>query len=280
MERVRGTYKARDSWWTVLLVDPVAGRLVQATVSHRWVTPTRLTVAAFAIGMLAALAFWRASPGWLLAGALLYYTSFAVDCVDGKIARLRRQRSMAGSWLDFILDRVRVFVCIVALFGGAYGETGDDMYLFGATGAVFLSLIGYLNGAETDRVKARMAARSSATAETGARSGGSTGEVALPTAVARLRDVLHRHRIRMNLMSAVEFEMALFVVAPVIAAAVGLGALLAVAVIAAALLIAFELALIARFWLQARAFDRTVGEVRLPSPRATARAATDQHQAQ
>ena len=270
MERVRATYKARDSWWTVLLVDPVAGRLVQWAVGRQWVTPMRLTVAAFVIGMTAAVAFRQATAGWLVIGTVLYYASFAVDCVDGKIARLRRQRSMVGSWLDFIFDRVRVFVCTVALFSGLFYATGDHRLLFAAAGVVFLSLIGYLNGAEIDRVNARMAAR---TATPDGRAGSSAGEAALPSTVDQVRAFLHRHRIRMNLVSAVEFEMALFVVAPLIAAATGPLAVLAVAVIAAALLIAFELALIARFWIRARSFDRTVGEVRLPSPRA--RAATD-----
>ena len=274
MERVRATYKARDSWWTVLLVDPVAGRLVQWTVGRRWVTPMRLTVVAFVIGMAAAVALRQATAGWLVIGALLYYASFAVDCVDGKIARLRRQRSMVGSWLDFILDRVRVFVCTVAFFSGLFYATGDHRYLLVAAGVVFLSLIGYLNGAEIDRVNARMAARTAtperrADGASGGASGGSVGYAALPRHVGQLRTFLHRHRIRMNLVSAVEFEMALFVVAPLIAAATGPSAVLAVAVIAAALLIAFESALIARFWIRARSFDRTVGEVRLPSPRAS-----------
>ena len=274
MERVRGTYKARDSWWTVLLVDPVAGRLVQWTFGRQWITPMRLTVAAFVTGMAAAVAFRQATAGWLVVGALLYYASFAVDCVDGKIARLRGQRSMVGSWLDFILDRVRVFVCTIALFSGLYYATGDHLFLLAAVSVAFLSLIGYLNGAEIDRVKARMAATLGGPATDGRHRSQPAGEVALPGTVGKLRTFLHRHRIRMNLISAVEFEMALFVVAPLVAAATGPEAVLAVGVTVAALLIAFELALIARFLIQARSFDRTVGEVRLPSPRERA-AATD-----
>lgn len=263
MERVRQTYKQRDSWWTVLLVDPVAGRLVQIAVGRAWLTPTRLTVASFIIGMTAAVAFGYATPGWLVVGAVLYYLSFAVDCVDGKIARLRGQRSVVGSWLDFLLDRVRVFVCTVALFSGLYHLTGDDRFLFAATGVVFLSLIGYLNGAETDRAKARMAGPDGVADERAPAAGPGAG---MPSRVQRLRAVLHRHRIRMNLVSAVEFEMALFVVAPLVAAAAGATAVLVVAVVAAVLLVGFEAVLMVRFWLSARAYDRTGGGL-VPAPR-------------
>jgi phosphatidylglycerophosphate synthase len=271
MERVRQTYKRKDSWWTVLLVDPLAGRLVQVAVGRTWLTPTRLTVAAFVVGLAAAAAFRHPTPGWLVAGALLYYVSFAIDCVDGKIARLRQQHSVVGSWLDFLLDRVRVFVCTVALFSGLHHLTGDDRFLFAAMGVVFLSLIGYLNGAETDRANARMAAPAGAAGAAGNGAPTPQPEPALPSPVQRLRRFLHRHRIRMNLVSAVEFEMALFVVAPLVAAATGPATVLVVAAVAATLLVGFEAALMARFWLRARAYDRTARERQLPAPRPESR---------
>lgn len=262
IEQVRGTYKSRDSWWTVLLVDPVAARLVQLTAGLHWLTPTRLTWVAFLLGLAAAGAFLAAGPGWLVAGAILYYVSFTVDCVDGKIARLRRERSMRGSWLDFLLDRLRVMVCTVALFTGQYLATGGTAFLFAATGVVFLTLIGYLNGAETDKVRRRMAALA------GTDPAWAAGTGALPGFAGRVRAALHRRRIRMNLVSAVELEMALFVVAPLAAAAFGGYATLAVAAVAAALLILFELALVTRFWLAAGAFDRRTGDARdVPAPR-------------
>lgn len=261
MRRIRATYKARDSWWTVLLVDPFAARLVQLTVGYRSLTPTRLTVAAFLIGAGAAWAFFQATPGWLVAGAALYYLSFAVDCVDGKIARLRAERSVFGSWLDFALDRVRVFVCTVALFAGLYQATGDALFLYAGLGVVFLSLIGYLNGAETDRLRARMggtAGKKPAPARSQQRAAPARGvdEVRVPATVQQVRRFLHRHRIRMNLVSAIEFEMALFVVAPLVAAVAGPFAVLVVVAVAAPLLIMFELALVARFVITARSFDR------------------------
>jgi phosphatidylglycerophosphate synthase len=247
MEQVRATYKRRDAWWTVLLVDPLASRVVRVVAGKAWVTPGRLTATAFVLGLAAAAAFLRATPAALALGAALYYASFFVDCMDGKIARLRGTGSLVGRWLDFLLDRLRGFIATVALFGGLFLATDDPVYLLAATVVTFLSLFGYLNGAETDKVRARMAARTGAPSPNGFH---------LPAPVADLRAQLHRHRIRMNLVSGVEFEMALFVVAPLVAAATNPAAILWVGGVAAALLIAFELAMMTRFWVTARSHDR------------------------
>ena len=264
LDQVRGTFKPRDSWWTVLFVDPLAARLVRVLAPRAWITPTLLTVVAFVLGLGAAAAFLAARPAWWVAGAVAYYVAFALDCVDGKIARLRGQGSVLGTWLDFVLDRVRAFLCTSALFAGAYLQAGDDRFLFAAVGVVFLALIGYVNGAEVDK-----ALRSAGAAPVASDRADRSGAPVLPTAVVRFRDALHRRRIRMNLVSGIEFETALFVVAPLAAAVAGTGAILVVTAVAAGLLVAFELALIARFVATAVALDRRRAQGRLPTPRAT-----------
>jgi phosphatidylglycerophosphate synthase len=258
MAQVRATYKQRDAWWTVLLVDPVAGRLLRVVAGIGWITPTRLTIAAFLLGLAAAGAFTQATAGWLLLGAAVYHASFIVDCVDGKLARLRGTGSVLGSWLDFLLDRVRVMVCTVALFGGQFLETGNEAYLLAAVGVTFLALFGYLNGAETDKARAKMV---------GQRTNGHAQSLPMPIGPLTIRSFLHRHRIRMNLVSGVEFEMAVFVVAPLVAAALGGDTIMWVTGVAAGLFVAFELALIARFAISARSYDRRMADRPLPAPR-------------
>lgn len=65
------TYKRRDAWWTVWLVDPLASRLVWLVAPWRWVTPNRLTFGAFLVGLGSAACFWQQDYTWLLAGAVL-----------------------------------------------------------------------------------------------------------------------------------------------------------------------------------------------------------------
>jgi phosphatidylglycerophosphate synthase len=249
-ERVRATYKARDSWWTVLLVDPMAGWFVRFAARRPWLTPNLLTGVAFALGLGAAAAFVQATPGWLVVGAIVYHVSFVIDCMDGKVARVNGTGSIFGSWLDFFLDRMRVAICTVALFGGQFTATGNPAFLYTAIGVLFLALIGYLNGAEINKATAKMARA----AASGASAASATGyKHPIPE---RVRAALHHRRIRLNLVSAIEFEMAAFVIAPLIAAVTAPVAIIRVTLVVAALLVAFEFALIVRFWRRTRAFSR------------------------
>lgn len=65
---------------------------------------------------------------------------------------------------------------------------------------------------------------------------------------ARVRAYLLRHRIRMHLVSGIEFQMAAFIVGPVT------GLVLPAVAVAGGMLLLFELALIFRFWRTARRF--------------------------
>src|SRR3954471_15130012 len=152
------TYKDRDAWWTVWLVDPVAARLVWLLAPYRACTPNRITAAAFLLGLGSAGAFAGRTTWWLVAGAVLFHLSFVLDCVDGKIARLNGTGSIFGVWLDFVLDRVKVLICAVALFGGQYAATGRLIHLCVGTGVIFLDLFRYVNSAQLAKVRNTMRA--------------------------------------------------------------------------------------------------------------------------
>jgi hypothetical protein len=152
------------------------------------------------------------------------------------------------------------------LFGSRFPPTnqGGEAFLFAAVVVVFLSLFGYVNGAEIDKARQRMAGAHGPGSQTASVDPGEAGP---SSRLARLADALHQRRIRLNLVSAIEFEMALFVVAPLLAAALGGGAIIGSAAVAGALLVAFEMALIVRFWLTARAFDRRSRPTPMPVQR-------------
>ncbi|MFC7330002.1 CDP-alcohol phosphatidyltransferase family protein [Marinactinospora rubrisoli] len=150
------TYKPRDSWWTVLLVDPLAARLVRFTANRTSITPNQLTIAALVLGGGAAGCFAMAEPVWLVAGALLFHLSFVLDCMDGKIARLKGNGSVFGSWLDYVFDRLRVLVCAVALMGGQFAATGDQIFVWFAMAIVFTDMFRYLNSPQMAKVRRSM----------------------------------------------------------------------------------------------------------------------------
>ncbi|MDL4814689.1 CDP-alcohol phosphatidyltransferase family protein [Actinomadura opuntiae] len=302
------TYKARDAWWTVLLVDPLAARLVKVTANRTRITPNQLTVGALILGLGAGACFAAASWPWLLAGAVLYHLSFTLDCMDGKIARLKGTGSVFGAWLDYIFDRVRVLACAVALMAGQYAATGNVAYVWTALGVVFLDMLRYMDALEIYKVRQQMRSTLIQTrqeAETleeavlradgtmpDARDVGAdlrSAEGALgadPEAdeervvgdddhanaalqsgfykrfpwYIRIRNVLLRGRIRPHLISGIEFQMGVFIVAPVIAAIVP-GAIIPVVCVSAAGMLAFELFIIYKFWLSSRDYSRSLAKL-------------------
>lgn len=285
---VRRTFKVRDAWWTTVLVDPLAAPVIRLLANRTRVTPNQLSVLAFAFGLGAAGAFLAGGRLWLVAGGVLFYLAFYIDCMDGKIARLKGTGSTWGQWMDFIFDRFRIFFCMLALVLGQYLQTGDALYLIVGVCAVFVESFRYINSAHSESVRQDMRARIS----DAARRSRSTGEAASaageplpfiedvltdnphldPDEVAeqgevvdlqqgfrsrfgfynRFRHVLRRWRIRPHLFSGIEFQMFTCVVAPIT------GLVIPVVSAACVLLLLFEAVLVYKLRLQVRDFDRAM----------------------
>jgi phosphatidylglycerophosphate synthase len=258
------TYKSRDAWWTVLLVDPFAVRLVRLVAPYRWITPNLLSGIAFVLGLGAAWSFAMADRWWLVAGAVLFHLSFVVDCMDGKIARLRGIGTLFGAWFDFMFDRLRVVACTAALFGGQYYRTGDALYFWLAFGVITADLFRYLNGSQMAKLRRLMRSRLAAARgeeEAPSPDDESPEEAAddspPPVAAAggkrrsayvRARDWLQARRIRIHLVSGVEFEMFVFIIGPLTGWVIG------TTIVSGVLLLMMEAALTVRMWVASRKF--------------------------
>ncbi|WP_306184355.1 CDP-alcohol phosphatidyltransferase family protein [Streptomyces sp. MK5] len=150
------TCKKRDAWWTVFLVDPVATRILIVLARFRFITPNRVTWAALFIGLGSAGFFLKGDPRSLLIGALLYHLSFILDCIDGKLARLKGNGTVFGGWLDYVFDRIRVLFCALALMGGQFLRTDDERYLLAALGVVFLDMLRYVDALQIYKMRMSM----------------------------------------------------------------------------------------------------------------------------
>jgi phosphatidylglycerophosphate synthase len=290
------TYKSRDAWWTVWLVDPLASRLVWLVAPWRWVTPNRLTTTAFLIGIGSAAAFWQGGYGWLLVGALLFHISFVLDCIDGKIARLNGTGSVFGTWLDYVFDRLRVAVCTIGLFGGQYERTHNFVYIWLAALVLFLDMFRYLNALQMGKVKNEMKAGLAAArgdevppvmfvedtddehpvgVEPTSRASAVDARGVERDVVdvygdfrtrfsffVRIRNVLIRQRIRAHVISGIEFMMFVFIVGPVVNWIIG------TTLVSAALLAGFELLLIYKLWTATKSYDRQMAAIsKIPAAR-------------
>ncbi|GGK83048.1 CDP-alcohol phosphatidyltransferase family protein [Mangrovihabitans endophyticus] len=281
------TYKRRDAWWTVLLVDPLASRLVRLVAPYRWITPNLLSAIAFVFGIGSAVCFALGTHAWLAVGALLFHLSFVVDCMDGKIARLNGTGSMFGAWFDFMFDRVRVIMCTVALMGGQYARTHDLIFLWLAVAVVTLDLFRYLNSSQMGKLKRAMDGRlaeargeAPGSAVPGARAAAADAELADDEAdpadtvevnaaaggsrYIRLRNWLNARRIRIHLFSGIEYEMSVFIIGPLVFQV----ALVTIA--AGALLLLFEAALVMRLYQATRRFQRQLRKIEASAPHAEA----------
>jgi phosphatidylglycerophosphate synthase len=258
------TYKKVDAWWTVLLVDPLAVRLVRLVAPYRWITPNLLTWFATVLGVGAAVCFAFGDRAWLIAGALLFHASFVVDCMDGKIARLRGIGTLFGAWFDFMFDRLRVVACTATLFGAQYYRTGNALYFWLAFGVIAADLFRYLNGSQMAKMRrimrSRLAEARGEAVETGPEdvSPEEAADDTPPAAAAgsgrsrstyvRARDWLQARRMRIHLVSGVEFEMFVFIIGPLT------GWLIGTTIVAGVLLLLMEAALVGRMWIASRKF--------------------------
>ena len=288
------TYKKRDAWWTVLLVDPVAVHLVRWVQPYRWVTPNRLSLLAFVLGVGSAACFATAEKGWMILGALLFHLAFVVDCMDGKVGRLNGTGSFFGAWLDYMLDRIRVVLCAIALFGAQWRETGNDWYLVVGGAVVFLDTLHHVNSLEIARVKATMRRRLNEAVARVADAEARLGQAPVTAApVARapgtlpvadpkpdfrtrfkpyvmLRNALVGSRIRPNLISTVELHMAVFIIAPIT------GAILPVSIVTGVLLILFEMAVSLSLYLTTRSMTRRIATATRKAEKLEEKAPADQ----
>ncbi|WP_129305972.1 CDP-alcohol phosphatidyltransferase family protein [Streptomyces sp. L2] len=153
------TCKKRDAWWTVFLVDPVATRLLLVIARFRFITPNRVTWAALVVGLGSAGFFLKGDQQSLLIGAALYHLSFILDCIDGKLARLKGNGTVFGGWLDYVFDRIRVLFCALALMGGQFLRTDDERHLLAALVVVFLDMLRYVDALQVYKMRMSMRAK-------------------------------------------------------------------------------------------------------------------------
>ncbi|WP_254723830.1 CDP-alcohol phosphatidyltransferase family protein [Actinomadura luzonensis] len=98
------------STWTRYLIKPAA-RLK--------LTPNTVTGVSIGLAALAAVWFSAGTPGGRLLGAALFYLSFALDCLDGQLARYTRTFSPLGAWVDGMADRLKEYVVYAGLAFGS-----------------------------------------------------------------------------------------------------------------------------------------------------------------
>ena len=82
-----------------------------------------------------------------------------LDCVDGKIARLKGTGSVFGMWLDYSFDRYRVLACTGALMYGQYQRSGEVYFIWLAVLVTFLDMLRYMDALQVYWLRLEMGRR-------------------------------------------------------------------------------------------------------------------------
>ncbi len=75
------------------------------------ITPQTITWGAFALGILASI---LVTQGWMLLSIFLLWLSGLLDVLDGTVARLTKNSTKGGAYMDLILDRMVEAVYVLA----------------------------------------------------------------------------------------------------------------------------------------------------------------------
>ena len=143
--------KKRDYWWTVLVVDPVAQPITRLLAKKRWLTPDEVTIVSLVLGLMTGL-FFAVGDRWaLITGGLVFFVSFVLDCVDGKLARTLNVSSPRGYALDTMSDSARrasAAIGLVTYLVYSAGSTQAHEVVLAAAFGVLSSYFIEISGAE------------------------------------------------------------------------------------------------------------------------------------
>lgn len=142
-------------------VNRPLGRVFAAGAYVLGLRPNHVTLlsAAFTGSGIACVALVR--PGWALAVAVyaLLVVGFALDSADGQLARLRRESSAAGEWLDHFVDCAKVTAVHAAVLVSFYRffDLGSDAWLLLPLGFQLAAVLIFCGGLLADKLKPKPA---------------------------------------------------------------------------------------------------------------------------
>ncbi|GLY26282.1 DUF5941 domain-containing protein [Micromonospora sp. NBRC 101691] len=126
---LRLSVKERDDFFTTYFVSTWSP-YVTKLCARLGLTPTGVTMISVLFAVVAAVLFGVGGRPALVAGGVLLYLGFMLDCVDGQLARYTRNFSPWGGWLDTMADRAKEYVVYAGLgFGMTHAGLGDGWVL-------------------------------------------------------------------------------------------------------------------------------------------------------
>jgi phosphatidylglycerophosphate synthase len=142
---LRLSVKERDDFFTTYFVSSWSP-WVTKLCARIGLGPTGVTMVSIVFAVAAAVLFAVGDRPALVAGAVLLYLGFMLDCVDGQLARYTRDFSPWGGWLDTMADRAKEYVVYAGLgYGVVHAGLGNGWAL--AIAAITLQTVRHMTDA-------------------------------------------------------------------------------------------------------------------------------------
>lgn len=145
-------YTTYSSNWGYFVVRPFSDRMLWIVANYTDLTPNAITILGFLIGLFSAWCFLQGAHIYLILGAFLFELSYAVDCMDGALARLKGIESDFGMYLDNMLDFFKIFLVVLCLVYGQYAITKDISYFILGYFYLFISIIKFVQYLEIEKI--------------------------------------------------------------------------------------------------------------------------------
>lgn len=142
-------------------INRPVGRVLAAAAYRMGLRPNHVTLISAAFSFSAVIAVGIFRPSWPLALAVYLGLAlgFALDSADGQLARLRRESSAAGEWLDHVVDCAKITALHAAVLVSFYRffDLPGPGWLLVPLGFQFAGVLIFFGGLLADKLKPKPA---------------------------------------------------------------------------------------------------------------------------
>lgn len=116
--------KPQDSIFSTLLTRKIS-RVFTFYLLKYWpkITPNLVSTLSFILSIIACLLFVNNNYLLRILGIIILQISFALDCSDGEIARIKNSSTKFGAVLDSLFDRIKEILLFLSISFFAYLQT-------------------------------------------------------------------------------------------------------------------------------------------------------------
>ncbi|MGN7469764.1 CDP-alcohol phosphatidyltransferase family protein [Brevibacillus sp. SAFN-007a] len=119
----------REEFWSFYFSRRISIYVSLFLAKKQRISPNAITLAGIAAGLIAAAAFLYGSATSFVIGCFFYQMCYLADCVDGEVARMKKQSSAGGVWLDIGLNYALYLVSFCVIYGVSKSQPTLGPYL-------------------------------------------------------------------------------------------------------------------------------------------------------